>query len=371
MQNAGVPDWFWGVVVFVFGACWGSFLNVCIWRMPRDQSLVTPGSRCGSCGTPIPWYHNIPLVSYFLLGGKCHQCGAAFAFRYWLVEFLNAVMWLLVWRQFVHERGWIVVVAYCILISMLIVGTFIDFEFYIIPDRITLGSVLLGFLFSVVFPVLHQAESHWDSARISFFGILAGGGSLWLIVEAGKLAFGRLKIPLAPGSPVVIEDGKIRFEEDEVPWDDLFFRASDRIRFRAATLKFQDKSFENAEVSVSEDKIEVNGTSHELAAVGRVEATTDLLILPREAMGFGDVKLMAGIGAFLGWRSIFFILMASAMVGSMVGLALVVLRKREMQGKIPYGPYIALAAVLWIFVGPFVVGWYWGLSEPDYGVLGQ
>ena len=363
LQQA-VPPWFWGVVVFIFGACWGSFLNVCIWRMPRDQSIISPGSHCGSCNTPIPWYHNIPLVSFFALGGQCHKCGAKFSFRYWLVEFLNAAFWLLVWRQFQYDRGWLVVIAYCMLISMLLVGTFIDFEFYIIPDRITLGSVLIGFLFSMGVPALHQVGLHWQSTVQSFLGIVAGGLSLLMIVEFGKLAFGRLKMPLPPGTRLTIADNKLTIPDDEIHWEEVFFRSSDRIRFHAATLKFQDKTFENVDVRVSETEIEIGEQKFLQSETGKLEAITDLLIIPREAMGLGDVKLMAGIGAFVGWKPIFFILMASALLGSIVGVALVILRMRELQGKIPYGPYIALATVIWLFLGPDILHWYWGLTEP-------
>jgi leader peptidase (prepilin peptidase)/N-methyltransferase len=360
-----VPDWFWGVIVFVFGACWGSFLNVCIWRMPRELSVVRPASHCGSCQKPIAWYDNLPLLSYFLLGGQCRHCGAKFSFRYWLVEFLNAAFWLLVWRKLqpgTDTMLWLMVVAYCILISMLLIGTFIDFEFYIIPDRITLGLVVVGLVYSVAVPALHDTVSRPRAALESVLGILAGGLSLLLIVELGKLAFGRLKLRLEPGTEVVIEQNKLKLPDDEIHWEEVFFRPSDRIRFEAAKLTVQDKTFENVPVRISETEIEVGEEKFEQAKAGKVVATTDLVVIPREAMGLGDVKLMAGIGAFVGWRPIFFILMASALLGSIVGLALVVLGKRELQGKIPYGPYIALAAIIWLFFGQDILGWYWGLA---------
>jgi len=362
-QNT-VPPAFWGIVVFIFGAIWGSFVNVCIWRMPRDQSVVSPGSHCGSCNTPIPWYHNIPLVSYLVLGGKCQKCGATFSFRYWLVEFLNAALWLMVWRNFQPSHGWLVVAAYCVLISMLLVGTFIDFEFYIIPDRITLGSVVVGLVFSVIAPGLHETTTRVESVVQSVLGIVAGGLSLLVIVELGKMAFGRLKIPLNAGTTVEIAENKIRFPEHEIHWEEIFFRSSDRIRFRATTMKFQDKAFENVDVAVSETHIDVSGQLYEQSQIGKIEATTDLLVIPREAMGLGDVKLMAGIGAFVGWKATFFILMASALLGSIVGMVLVILRMREMQGRIPYGPYIALATLIWIFAGQDILAWYWGLTGP-------
>ena len=368
MQSAFhlVPAWFWGSAVFLFGAVWGSFLNVCIWRMPRDESVITPGSHCGSCQAPIPWYDNIPLISYFVRGGKCRKCGASFSFRYWLVEFLNAALWLLVWSHFHADRGWPVVLSYCLLISMLLIGTFIDFEFYIIPDRITLGLVVTGFLLSILFPSLQGATSRVEAAARSFLGILAGALSLLLIVEMGKLFFGRLKIQFDQATEIEITTDKLVFPEHEVHWDEIFFRRSDRIRFQAKSLTWKGQTFENVPVKISETHIEVNDQKYLLSDTGKIVATTDALEIPREAMGLGDVKLMAGIGAFVGWKAIVFILMASALVGSVVGITLVILRMRELQGKIPYGPYIALAAVAWLFVGQDIVNWYWNLTTPRY-----
>jgi leader peptidase (prepilin peptidase)/N-methyltransferase len=190
-----------------------------------------------------------------------------------------------------------------------------------------------------------------------------GGGSLWFIVEMGKLAFGRFKMPLEPGTQVAIEPTRLKLPNEEIPYEEVFYRRSDRIRFHAKTLQLGDKSFENVDVSISVSHLAVAGQEHALADLNNCVATSELLVIPREAMGFGDVKLMAGIGAFVGWTPIFFILMTSALLGSVVGLALVVLRMRELQGRIPYGPYIALAAVIWLFLGPDILNWYWSLSE--------
>ncbi len=358
-----VLQFYVNLVVFVLGAVVGSFLNVCIHRLPRGTSIVSPPSHCPQCNTPIPWYHNIPLVSYFLLKGRCRSCGAPFAFRYWVVEFLNALLWLLIWQRFQADHNLAVVAAYWVLTSMLLVGTFIDFEFYIIPDRITLGSVVIGFILSLVAPALHQTSSHAVAALRSFVGILVGGLVLLLVAELGKLAFGRRKVALAPGSVVEIEESKIKFQDEELRWEDVFARASDRIHFHAASLRFLDQSFENVEVRISEGHIKINDMDYDLGQVGKIEAVTESLVIPREAMGMGDVKLLAGIGAFLGWKGTLFSVFSSSIVGGIVSVLLILLNKKDWQSRIPYGPYIALGALIWLFGGRELVDWYVSLLQ--------
>ena len=150
---------------------------------------------------------------------------------------------------------------------------------------------------------------------------------------------------------IKIADNELIIGEEQMPWEEISQRGSDRIRFQAAVLKFQDKVFENAAVRVSETTIDVNGTSFELAQVGPIEATTNLVIIPREAMGLGDAKLLAGIGAFLGLWAVAFVVFASSMAGGVVSLVLILARRKDWRSRIPYGPYIALGAVIWIFYG--------------------
>ncbi len=172
---------------------------------------------------------------------------------------------------------------------------------------------------------------------------------LLAIAEFGKLLFGRLRVKLPPDATVIIADGKLKLPDEEVDWPDLFFRDSDKIRFQATFLNFGDKQFTDATVIVQEDSITINDEHYPLAGTGIIEAKTSEIVIPREAMGFGDVKLLAGIGAFLGWEATLFSLFLSSAVGAVVGLALIVIGKKDLQGKIPYGPYIALGALVWLF----------------------
>ncbi len=341
--------------VFVLGAVIGSFLNVCVHRMPRAQSIVTPPSHCPHCNELIRWYDNIPLVSYLVLRGRCRHCGARFTARYFMVELLTATLFLAVLLRF----GWHwVVPVYWLFVAGLIAATFIDFEHYIIPDEITIGGVVVGLIISLALPSLHHTASHWKSALQSLLGIVTGGLCLLIIVELGKLALGRFKITLPAGTLIEIGDGKLRYLDQELLWQDMFTRASDRIRFKAVTLKFLDQSLENVDVRVSDTHLEVLDQQYDLAQIGRIEATTDMLIIPREAMGMGDVKLLAGIGAFVGWPATLFTIFVSSVVGGIIGMVLVLLNKKDLQSRIPYGPYIAFGALVWIFCGREVIDAY-------------
>src|ERR1051326_3206968 len=139
----GVPFHFWSLFFFIFGCNIGSFLNVCIHRLPLGQSVVSPPSHCPHCKYSIPWYLNIPLVTWLWLRGKCRNCGAPISPRYFLVELLTVITFLACWLMFGRQSAALALV-YCLFLAGLIVATFIDFEHFIIPDEITLGGCGAG-----------------------------------------------------------------------------------------------------------------------------------------------------------------------------------------------------------------------------------
>lgn len=174
------------LLVFIFGLIIGSFLNVCIYRMPRSESLAFPGSRCVSCKKPILWYDNIPLFSYVLLRGKCRSCKAKFSPRYFFVELINAVCFLVLFMNFKFNYiFWI----YSLLVSGLIVVTFIDLEFQLIPDSISVVGIFVGIILSVIFPGLQGAFTWQRGVLNSILGAIAGGGLIYLTGVLGQLAF--------------------------------------------------------------------------------------------------------------------------------------------------------------------------------------
>ena len=262
-------------IVFAFGAVIGSFLNVCVHRMPLDESIVSPPSHCPHCNQRIRWIDNIPLVSYLALRGRCRDCGAGISSRYFLVELLTAVLFLLIWLKLTQwdnppVRGMFFLKGpiYWLVIAGLIVATFIDFEHYIIPNEITFGGILVGLLLSAVYPPLLDADTIKLSLVRSALGVVVGGLTLLVVAMVGEKVF------------------------------------------------------------------------------------------RKEAMGMGDVKLLAAIGAFFGWQSTLFTLFVSSCLGGVVGLVLVMGRKRGWQSRIPYGPYLAFGALLWMFCGREIVNWY-------------
>ena len=256
---------FFSAFVFFSGLCVGSFLNVCIWRIPRDESVAWPGSHCPACNHAIAPWDNIPLLSWLILNGKCRHCKNPISPRYFLVELLTGTLFAVLWLL----HGWTILTPlYIFFTSALILGTFVDFDHLILPDRVTIGGMIAGPVLSLAFPSLHGQTDRLPALLHSLGGLALGFGILWLVSTVGRL------------------------------------------------------------------------------------------VLKREAMGFGDVKLLGAIGACLGWQSVLFTIFFSSLSGTLVGLTLIALGKKELQSRIPYGPHIALAALLWMLCGPACIDSY-------------
>jgi leader peptidase (prepilin peptidase) / N-methyltransferase len=355
---AAVPFHFWSLVFFVFGCIVGSLLNVCIHRMPRGESIISPPSHCPHCQYSIPWYLNVPLFTWLYLRGKCANCQAPISVRYFLVELLTGALFLASWL--VHgETAPAVAVVYCFVLAGFVVATFIDFEHFIIPDEITLGGMVAGFLVSAVVPSLHQAHSRATSLQASLLGIFAGAGIIYGILRLGKLLFGRQKFSLEPGSKLVFTETALVLPDQSIPYDEIFYRKSDAIEVEARQVELIDRCYGASAVRLTPQALKINDDTFSPETVPQFEVVADHLVIPREAMGLGDVKFMGAIGAFLGWKAVVFSLMVSAMLGSAVGVALIAMQRRAWSSRIPYGPYIALAAVVWIFGGRRLVSWWW------------
>jgi leader peptidase (prepilin peptidase)/N-methyltransferase len=346
---AGVPFHFWSAVFFVLGTMVGSFLNVCIHRMPLDQSVIHPPSHCPHCKYSIPWLLNLPLVTWLYLRGKCANCQSPISVRYFLVELLTGLTFLGTWIAFGH-RSPAVALVYCLVLAGFIAATFIDFEHIIIPDEITIGGMVVGFLLSAVVPELHHTADRAAALKASFLGIAVGGGLVYLILRGGKLAFGKEKIQLTGESRIVFTETSLQLPDKELRYEEIFYRKSDSIQLHAKTVELPDRSFWNATLSLSPNELKIGGEKFNPEEVPHMEVVASELVLPREAMGFGDVKFMAAIGAFLGWHATIFSLMVSAVLGTMVSLLAIAVRRADWSSRIPYGPYIAAAAVIYMFL---------------------
>jgi len=253
------PQAFALVVAAAFGGIIGSFLNVCIYRLPLDRSLVWPSSACPLCARELSWYENIPVVSYLALRARCRTCGGRISVRYPSVEALAAAMFALAWWYYGPGP---LLVSRLVFGCALIVLFAIDLEHHLLPNTITLPGIIVGFLSSFF------TEPGWVPSLI---GILMGGGVLYLVAEA-------------------------------------YYRVR-----------------------------------HE------------------EGLGMGDVKMLAMVGAFLGWQLTLVTLMLASLSGTIIGLLLIVTKRGGMKYALPFGTFLALGAAAAATVGPAVLQWYLGL----------
>ena len=345
----GVPFHFWSFVFFVFGSMVGSFLNVCIYRMPLGLSVVSPPSHCPHCKYSIPWYLNVPLLTWVSLRGKCKSCRAPISPRYFIVELLTGVTFLACWLSFGQSSAWLALI-YALFLSGMIVATFIDFEHFIIPDEITIGGMVVGFLCSLLLPLMHGEPGVMGALKKTVLGMVVGAGVVYLILRLGKLMFGRERIELPADTRIVFSETAVHLPDKDIPYEELFYRKSDVITMHARTVELVDRGYMDVLVRLSPNRLCIGDEEMSPEAVPHMEAVSAEIVLPREAMGFGDVKFMGAIGAFLGWQATVFSLMVSSMIGSLVGISLIVMRRREWSSRLPYGPYIAVAATIWVFL---------------------
>jgi leader peptidase (prepilin peptidase)/N-methyltransferase len=231
------------------------------------------------------------------------------------------------------------------------VATFIDVEHFIIPDEITIGGVIAGVIASILLPSLHDAHTLTAGMLRSLLGIVVGAGVIYIILRLGKLLFGRQRLQLPVETRIVFSETAVCLPDKEIPYEELFYRRSDVIALRARTVELVDRGYKDVMVRLSPSLLEIGDEKINPADVRHIEAVSAEIVLPREAMGFGDVKFMGAIGAFIGWQGVLFSLMISSMIGAVVGVTLIAMRRREWSSRMPYGPYIALAAAIWIFGG--------------------
>jgi leader peptidase (prepilin peptidase)/N-methyltransferase len=356
-----VPFHFWSLVFFALGCIVGSFLNVCIHRLPLGMSIVTPKSHCPHCKYSIPWYLNIPLVTWLALHGRCKNCGAPISLRYFVVELLTGVAFLSCWLAFGDAghplQSMPVALVYAIFLAGLIVATFIDFENLIIPDEITIGGMAAGFAASFFLPSLHDASTLNIGMRRSFIGAIVGAATIYTILRLGKWLFGRQRVKLPVETKIIFTDTSVHLPDKEITYEELFYRRSDVIVLHARTVELVDRGYKDVVVRLSPSALEIGKEKMNPDDVPCMEAVSTEIVLPREAMGLGDVKFMGAIGAFIGWQGVMFSLMLSSMIGAVIGVTLIAMRRREWSSRMPYGPYIALAAAIWIFGGKKLVPW--------------
>ena len=357
--------WLFAAVAFVLGAAIGSFLNVGIYRLPREISINQPRrSFCPSCKTQIPWQQNIPLLSWLFLRGRCANCGTRIAFRYFGVELLTALLFLAVWQIF----PWQIAVAYWVFVSILLIATFVDLEHFIIPDQITIGGTIAGVVASFLVPDLMNADSRMAALIRSALAAALGYVILWIVLEGGKIAFGKKRVKLDAPTPFKWtrrgDDADFVVGDERALWSDYFARERDRLLLHCDEAKVDNHEFGPKLLEFHYNRVRVGGDEFVLDTVDEISGVAHELEIPREAMGRGDLKFLAAIGAFLGWRGVLFSIFAGSVLGSIVGLTTLVIGKRVWSAKLPFGPYLAFGALGWMFFGEKFVNWYLHLLNP-------
>ncbi|MFZ0915350.1 MAG: prepilin peptidase [Candidatus Udaeobacter sp.] len=360
-----VYKFLFGAFAFVLGAAVGSFLNVCIYRWPVDLSINRPRrSFCPNCKQPIPWHQNLPLISWTVLRGSCANCGAKISFRYLAVELVTALLFLAIWESFPGQ----IAIAYWIFISFLIIGTFIDFEHFIIPDRVTIGGTIAGLVCSMAVPALMQTDSRLAASVRSLLAAALGYVILLIVLEAGKIAFGRKRIRFDAPTPFTWtkrgDDADFVVGSEGSLWSDYFARERDRLLLTCDEARIDHHTYGNVMLDFRYDRVTAEGRALLLDDVTQISGVARELVIPREAMGRGDLKFLAAIGAFLGWRAVLFSLFAGSLLGSIVGLITLVVGKPVWSAKLPFGPYLAFGAVTWMFFGNMFLRWYGTLLSP-------
>jgi leader peptidase (prepilin peptidase)/N-methyltransferase len=360
---------------FILGACIGSFLNVCIYRMPLNLSVNDPKrSFCPSCKYQIPWHHNLPLISWLVLRAQCANCGTRIPFRYFGVELLTGLLFLGVWLHFWPQQ-WILALPFWVFMSLLVVATFIDFDHLIIPDEITWGGAAAGVVMSFAIPILHSVRSPLEGGLWGIIGATTGFVLLFLIVRGGKLVFGRKRVVFDEPKPFTwvrtSDTATLETDGKKEPWDEFFPDEKAVMRMQCEALEIGGESHGPVEISTRYEQLTVAGREYDLNRIETFSGKVREVFFERDAMGFGDVKFMACIGAFLGWKGVLFTVVAASMAGALIGGIGLLLRRREWSAKIPFGPYLALGAILWLFAGPQLIAWYAGLLTVRYAGLPQ
>jgi len=306
----------------------------------------------------------ISWISWLVLRGRCANCGAKISFRYFAVELVTALLFLAIWESFSSQ----VAIAYWVFVSFLIIGTFIDFEHFIIPDRVTIGGVIAGVAFSVAVPALMGTNSRIAAGLRALLAAALGYVILLIVLEAGKIAFGRKRIRFDAPTPFTWtkrgDDADFVVGAEESLWSDYFAREKDRLLLTCDEVRIDHHAYGNVTLDFRYDRITAEGHVMMLDDVTQISGVARELVIPREAMGRGDLKFLAAIGAFLGWRAVLFSLFAGSLLGSVVGLITLVVGKPVWSAKLPFGPYLAFGAVTWMFFGEIFLRWYTTLLSP-------
>jgi len=368
-----IPIALWVIFLFVLGASVGSFLNVVVYRLPRDLSLISPGSHCTSCKRPIRWYDNIPILAWFILGGRCRYCKVRFSFRYPLVELLTGLLFVGLYELYFFSRvrpalpafaeaGWLIYLGHIVLVSALLASSLIDAEHWIIPLPICYTVVVVGLILSMIWPYwLMNVPANQLWRLVPYAGVktaaLGAGGLLGLLIGMLLIRFKVLKSSFAEHEEAEAKAAQTGSEPPEIEINIRLVMLRE-IAFLApavvlALLFMVVLTGENElgrwwQGVIIQQKWAAGllGSVFGFIIGGAVVWATRILgslAFGREAMGLGDVHLIAAVGAMLGWVSPAIAFFVAPFFGLAWALARLLIHRRR---EIPYGPFLSMATLI-------------------------
>jgi leader peptidase (prepilin peptidase) / N-methyltransferase len=369
------------IAVFIFGCCVGSYLNAVIYRLPRGLSTADPKrSFCPICKAPIPFYRNIPIVTWVIQCGKCAECGAPIAIRYLLVEFLTGLVWLGLWwfyadysvdtvRGLRPDSIWYPAAEagfYIVLATLAIVVFFVDIEHLIIPLSMSVGIAVVSIIGAIFLP-WHLGEETWiNGLTTSVIGGSFGFIGLYSVVRLGKILFGKRTIEVDKAitwslkdadedSDDPLNDIALILDNEKNYWHELFFRKTDKLVMSSVSdFEINGEAHEVSEIIFVREKVIYDGEEIDLANIRSMSGKVKKIVIPREAMGMGDVHLLGGIGLALGYAA----LLPAILAACFFGILLHFVSGVGLKTPLPFGPSLILGALVWMAFGPEVVDIY-------------
>lgn len=358
--NEEMP-WLFPVVFALFGACVGSFLNVVIYRMPLGMSVSEPRrSFCPQCKKLIPWYLNLPIISWLLLRGRSACCGQRITVRYWLVETVCAALFAFVAWWFVFENV-LVLALLCGWVALMLATFCMDWEQMVVMPSLTIGAALCGFLTAVLAPwMLDSAALEATDGLLASVGGSVGGFVLFRLVGLlGRLLFGRKQADFEQPQAWSIqqsadgEDVELLLGEQKMMWSELFMERANRLVLKHATET--EHLQKNADISFTADTMHLpDGSAVSLESVQKLSGTCTGYATRKEAMGSGDAWIALAIGALCGWQGVVFALVG----GSFIGLAAAAVARIGRGTPMPFGPALIAAAFIWLVYGAEIMTFY-------------
>ena len=358
-----LPPWespFYAIATVLFGICVGSFLNVVIYRVPRGLSINKPKrSFCPPCKKEIPISRNIPLFTWLIQRGKCAECKSPIPIRYFWIELLTGLLWLACWHYFSSP---LVAVLFMLLGAIALVIIAVDIELMLIPRPFTITAAIIALIGGAITPERFHLYTWQEGLAYSAFGLAIGWAALWLVVLLGKAMFGKRSFTFEEPTTWSVrepqqEDEEISFiiDDEIIPWSDIFFRKKDKLIIDGLTHLNIDGNPRTATLlEIREQHILVDGEKIDIEELESLDGKTTSATIPREAMGMGDVDLLAVLGATFGAPSLLLIVLFSCLFTILIAL----LGRLGFGKMIPFGPALIAGGVFWLLYGQTAWNWY-------------